>query len=104
MDKVVAIDPIKLIEAVRIWTGWGGISPDRDDLRLTQQLGAKDAIALMPLVKQLHDDFYTTDAGYVAEDMSEMSKLAKEHFKLMYPDLPGEIGEIFAWCYTFDFR
>lgn len=42
MDKVISLNPEKLLNAIRIWTGWGGIAPNRDDSRLMQQLGLTD--------------------------------------------------------------
>jgi hypothetical protein len=104
MGKVVGVDPSELINAVRIWTGWGGIAPNRDDARLMQRLGTMDASVLLPVVKQLEEDFYASDAHNAARDLEDMAKLAKEHFARMHPTVPAEVGKIFAWCYTFDYK
>lgn len=104
MVKVINADLNKLVDAMRIWAGWGGIAPSRDDLRLRQKFGSADANVLLPIIKQLEDDFYMSDARYTAVDLEEMARLAKEKFTRMYPDLPSEIGEVLAWCYTFDFK
>ena len=104
MVKVTSIDSEKLIEAVRIWSGWGGVAPNRNDLRLIQRLGEKDANVLLPIIKRLEEDFYDSDACYVASDLEEMGQLAKRHFATMHPDLMSDVGDVFAWCYTFDFK
>lgn len=104
MGKVINVDPEELVDAVRIWSGWGGMAPSRDDGRLMQRLGSTDAGALLPVVKQLEEDFYASDARYVACDLEEMARLAKDDFARMHPAVPTEIGDVFAWCYTFDFK
>lgn len=104
MGQVIGVNPTLLVDAVRIWTGWGGVAPNRDDARLAQQLGARDASALLPVLKQLEEDFYASDARYTARDLEEMARLAKEQFASMHPSTPAEVGEAFAWCYTFDFK
>ena len=104
MDKAVGVDPILLVDAVRIWTGSGGMAPNRNDARLSQQLGAKEASDILSVIKKLEEDFYATDACYTARDLQGMVKLAKERFALIHPSVPAEVGEVFAWCYTFDFR
>lgn len=45
-----------------------------------------------------------TDAYYTASDLKEMAKLATLHFRDIHPELSAEVGDIFAWCYTFDFK
>lgn len=104
MGEVNKADPAKLLDAVRIWAGWGGTSPNRDDARLTQLVGSKEASVLLPIIRTLEEDFYASDARYTASDLEEMARLSKEHFALIHPRLPTEIGEVFAWCYTFDFK
>jgi hypothetical protein len=95
----------QMIEAVRIWTGWGqGMAPNRDDARLAEQLGNQTAAEVLPLIKSLEDDFYSSNARIIASDLQEMEKLAAEDFKRKYPYVPDEIVKAFAWCYTFDFK
>ena len=104
MEEVVGVDSTKLVNAMRIWSRWGGIAPNRDDARLRQQLGTAEADVLLPVLKQLEEDFYTSDARYTAADINEMGRLAKEHFTHRHPTVSTEIGDIFAWCYKLDFK
>ena len=104
MGKVIHLDGTEISNAVRAWIGWGGVIPKRDEVQLTRHLGAERAKALLPVVKRLEQDFYASDARFVARDLEEMALLAKEHFALMHPNIPAEVGEAFAWCYTFDFK
>jgi len=95
----------QLVEAVRLWTGWGlGIMPSRDDARLARKFGDKVAAKLLPVIKSLEEDFYSSDARLVATDLQEMGRLASEQFKRKHPTVAEEIVEAFAWCYTFDFK
>ena len=46
----------QLVEAVRIWTGWGtNLSPSRDDGRIVEQYGEAAAAKLLPIIKALED-------------------------------------------------
>lgn len=53
---------------------------------------------------KLESDFYLSDANMKASNLAEMSELAKAQFRRLHPDVPEEIANIFAWCYTFDWR
>lgn len=99
------IYPPQLVEAVRLWTGWGyTMMPSRDDKRLSEQFGTEGAAKLLPLIKSLEDDFYSSDARLVAANLQEMEKLASDQFKRKHPKVADEIVRAFAWCYTFDFK
>lgn len=104
MEEIVSVNTEELIDALRIWSGWGGMYPRCNDLRLVQQVGQENADILLPIIKKLQKDFYMTDAYYTASDLKEMAKLATLHFRDIHPELSAEVGDIFAWCYTFDFK
>lgn len=104
MGEVMSADYLKLVDAVRIWSNWGNSLPDRSDGRLIQQLGPKEAYELLPVIKQLEQDFYKSDARYMAATLQEMAQLSRLHFNQIHPALPAEISEILAWCYTYDFK
>lgn len=78
--------------------------PSRSDERVTDHFGDASAAKLLPLIKSLEDDFYSSDARLVAADLQEMEKLASEQFKRKHPTVADEIVKAFAWCYTFDFK
>lgn len=95
----------QLIEAVRLWAGWGqSTAPSRNDQRLTDHLSEHAAAALLPLIKLLENDFYSSDARITAANLQEMRQLASEQFKQKHPGVAEEIVEVLAWCYTFDFK
>jgi len=95
----------ELTEAVRLWTGWGeSMMPTRNDNRLAERFGSEVASRLLSLIKSLEDDFYSSDARFVATSLEEMEKLACEHFRQKHPSVADEIAKAFAWCYTFDFK
>ena len=105
---MVEVDPSEfplLSEAVVVWTGWGRTSmPSRDDSLLVGRLGVELAAKLGPVIKALQEDFYSSNACSVAADLPEMRRLAVQDFKAKYPQIPDEIAQAFAWCYTFDYK
>jgi len=104
MEEITDLQSPQLIEAVRVWTGWGQVMPNRDDERLVKHFGAEIAARLLPLIKSLEDDFYSSDAYLVAVDLQDMGRLASEQFKQKHPTVADEIVQAFAGCYTFDYR
>jgi hypothetical protein len=58
----------------------------------------------MPLVRELEDDFYESDARYVAADLPEMGQLASAEFARKHPEVSAEAIRALAWCYTFDYK
>lgn len=105
MEELIHFDSSELIDAVRIWSGWGQYSwPHRDDSRLRSKLGDAKAESLLPIIKKLREDFYGSDAYLKAIDLAEMGKLAKARFQQLHPNVPEDIASVFAWCYTFDNR
>ena len=105
MVEIKDLNSDQLIKAVQIWTGWGtSVAPNRSDSRLEDTLGKDLAADLLPLIKFLEDEFYMSDAQYVASDLREMEQLASTHFKEKYPTVADEIVKAFAWCYSFDFK
>jgi len=102
---MINLNSPQLVEAVRIWTGWGiTATPSRDDARVRRHFGDAAASTILPLLKSLEDDFYSSDARLVASSLQEMEKLSSRHFKQKYPDVADEIVKAFARCYTFDFK
>jgi hypothetical protein len=97
--------PLPLIEAVRIWTGWGqSLMPTRNDKRLVEHFGEEVSAKLLVLIKSLEEDFYTSDARLVAANLPEMETLASEQFRRRHPMVADDIVKAFAWCYAFDFK
>ena len=94
-----------VVEAVRVWTGWGrDIAPCRDDSLLGAHFGAELAAKLLRIVKSLEDEFYSSNARLIAIDPQEMEKISAEQFRKKHPDVAEDIVKALAWCYTFDFK
>ncbi len=105
MVEVISLSSPLLIEAVRIWTGWGlKVMPSRDDARLARHFGDDVASKLLPIIKSLEEDFYTSDARFVADNLQEMEVMASEQFRKKQPMVAEEIVKALAWCYSFDFK
>ncbi|MDH4098987.1 MAG: hypothetical protein OEV28_00225 [Nitrospirota bacterium] len=105
MVEVNSLKSPQLVEAIVVWTGWGRAQmPSRDDARLVDHFGADVATKLLPIIKALEDDFYSSNARFIASDIAEMEKLAAAQFRQKQPEVAEEIVKAFSWCYTFDFR
>lgn len=105
MVKINNIETHQLVEAILIWTGWGrDVMPSRDDFLLVNHFGAEITAKLLPAIKSLEDDFYSSDARFVADDLQEMERISSEQFRKKHPDIEDKIVKAFAWCYTFDFK
>ena len=95
----------QLVEAVLVWTGWGReMMPKRDDSRVVKRFGADVAARLLPIIKQLEDDFYESNARFKAADLPQMGTLASDDFRKKHPCVSDQIVQALAWCYTFDFK
>ncbi len=105
MERLILFDSPELVDAVRVWSGWGQFSwPNRDESRLRSKLGVADADRLLPVIKELEQDFYSSEAQLKTSDLAEMGKLAKLQFQRLHPDVAEDIACVFEWCYTFDFK
>jgi len=105
MGEMTDLNSSKLIEAVRIWTGWGlKMFPDRSDDRVVQHLGRDVASKLLPLIHELNADFHKSDAHSVASTLEEVGRLAAEEFRKKHPSVAEEIVQALAWCYTYDWK
>jgi len=105
MVEINHINSFQLIDAVCMWTGWGQSKmPIREDAKLVEYLGKEEADKLLPVIRALEEDFYSSNARFVATDLREMEKLSSENFKQKYPNIADEIVKAFAWCYSFDFK
>ncbi len=95
----------ELIVAVRLWVGWGGSpTPSRSDQRVIDHFGDQGAKHLLPVIKQLEDDYYSSKAHLIDGSLQEMEELASKDFIKLYPAVAPEIVKCFAWCHSFDFR
>ncbi len=96
-------DP-ELTEAFLIWSGHGdSIFPRRETSMIKQRFGS-EADKWSALIEILANDFYKTNANFEAENLQEMWAMSIADFKSKYPDVPDQIAEALAWCYTFDNR
>ena len=99
------IDASLLSNAIIVWTGWGEASrPARDEARLIEQFGDEQATNLLPLIRELEDEFYASDARFRVEGLKEMGDVAADQFRNAHPELSRDAIKAFAWCYTYDYK
>lgn len=92
-------------EAIVIWSGWGTTpSPAREEARLVAAVGSDRAEQLMPRIREVEDDFYASDARFVATDLKEMGDLAIADFQRRRRDVSDAAVQALAWCYTYDYK
>jgi hypothetical protein len=92
-------------EAIVVWSGWGRASyPSRDEEALANRFGKEVANELLPMIRELENDFYSSDARHTAADSAEMANISAEQFTRKHPELPADAARALAWCYTFDYK
>jgi hypothetical protein len=105
MVKMTPKEWLRVGEAIVVWSGWGRSSwPARNDEALTNHFGRDVAAKLLPIIRELEDDFYLSDARNTASDLAEMASIASQQFMTKHPDLPEDAVRALAWCYTFDYK
>ena len=99
------MNPQLISDAILTWTGRRTApSPLRDDALVLAQFGGLVGKKLLEDVHALEDDFYRSDAYLTAPDLETMRRQSVEDFMTRHPELPPEIAEALAWCYTFDYK
>lgn len=94
-----------LLRALIVWSGWGSTPwPLRQDAAVVEAFGAKEAPALLESIRELEDDFYSTDARLTIADLDAMAAAAAAEFRERHPELADEAVQALAWCYTFDYK
>lgn len=94
-----------LSRAIIVWTGKGETArPERDEARLVERVGRDLAVALLPTIRALEQEFYESDAREWAASDKEMFDAAAERFRARHPELSDDAVAALAWCYAFDFK
>ena len=105
MFKITDVDPNLLKKAVLLWTGYRSEPfPCRHQQALSLEFSPREIKQLMPILNLIENDFYKSKAHVAAPNLMVMGEMAIADFRSMYPNLPEEIAQAFAWCYTFDFK
>jgi hypothetical protein len=101
----MGVDSRVVSDAVVVWTGFGSApSPSRDEQRLTDRYGRELSRELLPALKSLEDEFYSSDAKTNAPTLVAMGEQASAAFRVLHPEISDEAVRALAWCYTFDFK
>ncbi|MEV0431257.1 hypothetical protein [Micromonospora sp. NPDC050495] len=104
MDAV-SVPAELLSEAVLTWTGWGRTTwPAQDERLVIERFGNERAAGLLPMIRQLEDDFYRSDARFATADLAEMGDAAAAEFRIRHPEVSDAAVRALAWCYTFDYK
>jgi hypothetical protein len=94
-----------LSEAIVLWTGFGVTTyPQRDEDRVRKRFGDDATAALLPLLKALEEDFYTSTAYNRVPRLADMARQAASEFRGRHPELSVEAVDAFAWCYSWDWK
>lgn len=92
-------------EAVVVWSGEGRSSwPLREGAAIVERFGADQARWLVPAVRALSEDFYSSDTHHWVVDLIDMGKAAAAAFRQRHPAVSEEAVAALTWCYTFDFK
>ena len=94
----------QLGEAIVIRSGYGRRSfPARDDDAVVAHFGKDVADTLLPVVRQLEQEFYASEA-YKLGDLAEVERTAMQDFALKHPELSEQAVRALGWCYTYDYK
>ena len=105
MVEAIALNATELVDAFRIWSGWGRSSrPCRDEQRMEAQYEASECEHLLSIIGRLEEDFYASDASRIEADLERMVARAEADFRRLHPDVAEEIVHILGWCYGYDYR
>ncbi len=105
MEKMTLEQLQRVGEAIVVWSGWGrSAHPLRDEELLVAQFGKDLAAELLPLIRELENDFYLSDARHTAANLAEMASVSAAQFTKKHPGLPANAVRALAWCYTFDYK
>lgn len=104
MDPMMRLGSSLLSEAVVVWTGWcEAPAPVRRVERLVERYGEDLTIELMPLIKCLEADFYTSDV-YQRATNDQLADASAREFSARYPELSPEVSRALGWCYSYDWK
>jgi hypothetical protein len=105
MVKMTPQEWQQLGKAIVIWSGRGRAShPSRNGELVAEHFGRDLAAKLLPMMRELEKEFYSSDARHAAADLSEMARISADQFLEKHPHLPAEAAHALAWCYTFDYK
>lgn len=95
----------RVADAIVVWTGKGELAwPRLDDSRVLARFGRNGADELLPVLREIFDDFYASDARLKADNLADMCAMASERFRRRYPQMKASAVEALVWCYTFDYK
>lgn len=102
----MTIEPSVLSEAIVVWVGWGGPDPlpKTDDSRVVSRYGEAVSLEILPMIRQLHNDFYATDAIDRVADHGEMLDVAAVEFRARHPEISADAVDALKWCMSWDYR
>ncbi len=78
--------------------------PARNDGRVIAGFGNEAGGRLLPVIRFLEDEFYSSKAHLTAASLQDMADLAVSDFRRRHPTVTDAIAQYFAWCYTYDFK
>lgn len=93
-----------LSEALVIWVGQIPSSGYDREAALVARFGMQKAAELVPLLRVLKEDFFTSNARHVADNVQAMHKLASADFQRKHPEISDQAVHVLANDYAFTFK
>jgi hypothetical protein len=104
-EVTMAVSPERVSEAMVVWTGFGETNrPHRSEERVRARFGPDATLELMPLLRQLAEDFYAGGAQYIDLNLQEMGDRASAQFRQAHPEMSEKAVSALEWCFTFNFK
>ena len=72
--------------------------------QIVDKFGAELAVDLVPIVKNLRDEFFASDAWITVRGLSEMVDVAKREFQVSHPEISADAVNALGRAYGFAYK
>ena len=103
MEEGTDPDSALLSEAIVVWIGRVGYL-DGGESALIDRFGRDMAIKLVPRIRTLKDEFFSSDAAHTVAGLREMAEVAASQFRLKHPEIWEEAIRQLANAYAFAWK
>jgi|KBSSwiStaDraftv2_1062776.scaffolds.fasta_scaffold1770298_1 hypothetical protein len=104
MEKINRSDADLVSEALVLWVGPIPSAGYDGEAALVKRFGAQEAAKLLPNVRALEKEFFSSDARHVAANLEEMGDRAIADFRRVHPEISDEALNALANHYAFAFK
>jgi hypothetical protein len=100
----VSADVTLVSQAIVVWTGWARPHDRHATMRGSLSGSAPTGRWTWYNVRRLKEEFYESDAKYVAADLAEMGDMVSRRFGELHPEISDDAVRALAWCYRYDYK